>query len=187
MAIGLSLLVIIAWNYFYGVPQINKAQQTQQAQQTQAQNTGAPPNAATPAAPAAHPESPGGHRSLRQRTRPSSPRPAPSARRQPAHSHRYAEPDGPTTSYMFTAAATSVENNSGGAGHAAIPTALIRRFGTPPTSGYFVLHEGLIGVIGDGTLEEITYDASRRRRAGIAQARATAAGSASPTSTGLPP
>ncbi len=34
---------------------------------------------------------------------------------------------------------------------------LISRTGTPPTSGFFILHEGLIGVI-DGTLKEIDYD-----------------------------
>jgi YidC/Oxa1 family membrane protein insertase len=35
--------------------------------------------------------------------------------------------------------------------------ALISRHGTPPTLGYYILHEGLIGVLGDDGLQEITY------------------------------
>lgn len=37
------------------------------------------------------------------------------------------------------------------------PYGLIRRWDTPPTAGFFILHEGPIGVLG-GTLEEIDYD-----------------------------
>jgi YidC/Oxa1 family membrane protein insertase len=37
------------------------------------------------------------------------------------------------------------------------PFALIRRNGTPETLGYYILHEGLIGVMGDQGLQEITY------------------------------
>src|SRR5215210_5745795 len=37
------------------------------------------------------------------------------------------------------------------------PFALIRRHGTPQTFGYYILHEGLIGVMGDKGLQEITY------------------------------
>ena len=37
------------------------------------------------------------------------------------------------------------------------PYGLISRWGTPPTLGFFILHEGPIGVI-DGQLEEIDYD-----------------------------
>ena len=36
------------------------------------------------------------------------------------------------------------------------PFALISRHGTPPTLGYYILHEGLIGELGD-KLEEVTY------------------------------
>jgi YidC/Oxa1 family membrane protein insertase len=36
------------------------------------------------------------------------------------------------------------------------PYALISRHGTPPTLGYYILHEGLIGELGD-KLEEVTY------------------------------
>jgi YidC/Oxa1 family membrane protein insertase len=35
--------------------------------------------------------------------------------------------------------------------------ALISRHGTPVTLGYYILHEGLIGVMGDQGLQEITY------------------------------
>jgi YidC/Oxa1 family membrane protein insertase len=37
------------------------------------------------------------------------------------------------------------------------PYALISRHGTPQTAGYYVLHEGLIGVLGDSGLQEYTY------------------------------
>jgi YidC/Oxa1 family membrane protein insertase len=37
------------------------------------------------------------------------------------------------------------------------PYALISRHGIPPTAGYYVLHEGLIGVLGESGLQEFTY------------------------------
>jgi YidC/Oxa1 family membrane protein insertase len=37
------------------------------------------------------------------------------------------------------------------------PYALISRHGTPPTLGYYILHEGLIGVLGDQGLQEVSY------------------------------
>ena len=37
------------------------------------------------------------------------------------------------------------------------PYALISRHGTPETLGYYILHEGLIGVLGADGLQEITY------------------------------
>jgi YidC/Oxa1 family membrane protein insertase len=37
------------------------------------------------------------------------------------------------------------------------PYALVSRHGTPETLGYYILHEGLIGVLGDQGLQEITY------------------------------
>jgi YidC/Oxa1 family membrane protein insertase len=45
------------------------------------------------------------------------------------------------------------------------PFALISRHGTPQTLGYYILHEGLIGVFGDLGLHEVTYktiDAKKR-------------------------
>jgi YidC/Oxa1 family membrane protein insertase len=37
------------------------------------------------------------------------------------------------------------------------PFALISRHGAPPVSGYYILHEGLIGYLGDQGLQEYTY------------------------------
>ena len=39
----------------------------------------------------------------------------------------------------------------------ALSFGLIRRHGTPETRGYYILHEGLIGVLGDNGLQEFTY------------------------------
>jgi YidC/Oxa1 family membrane protein insertase len=39
------------------------------------------------------------------------------------------------------------------------PYGLVSRHGRPSTLGYYVLHEGLIGVLGDKGLQEYTYDA----------------------------
>ncbi len=37
------------------------------------------------------------------------------------------------------------------------PYALVSRHGTPATLGYYILHEGLIGVLGEHGLQEVTY------------------------------
>jgi YidC/Oxa1 family membrane protein insertase len=37
------------------------------------------------------------------------------------------------------------------------PYALVSRHGTPQTLGYYILHEGLVGVLGDQGLQEFTY------------------------------
>jgi YidC/Oxa1 family membrane protein insertase len=47
--------------------------------------------------------------------------------------------------------------NKGAAVVTLYPFALIRRDGTPQTLGYYILHEGLIGVMGDQGLQEFTY------------------------------
>ena len=47
--------------------------------------------------------------------------------------------------------------NKGAAPVTLYPYALISRHGTPPTLGYYILHEGLIGVLGDQGLQEVTY------------------------------
>ena len=39
------------------------------------------------------------------------------------------------------------------------PFGLIRRHGTPETAGYYILHEGLIGMLGENGLQEFTYKA----------------------------
>ncbi len=57
--------------------------------------------------------------------------------------------------YMFTITQRVV--NTGDASVTLHPYGLISRWGTPKTLGYYILHEGPIGVL-DGTLEEIDYD-----------------------------
>ena len=57
--------------------------------------------------------------------------------------------------YLFTIK-DEVTNRSASA-VSLYPYALISRHGTPPTAGYYVLHEGLIGVLGEAGLQEYTY------------------------------
>lgn len=56
--------------------------------------------------------------------------------------------------YMFTV--TQRVRNAGGAEVSLSPYGLISRTGTPKTLGYYILHEGLLGVIND-TLQEVDY------------------------------
>jgi YidC/Oxa1 family membrane protein insertase len=68
--------------------------------------------------------------------------------------------------YMFTIK-DSVENKGGDA-VSLHPYALILRHGAPKVAGYSVLHEGFLGVIGDSSVQEITYkniekETNRRR------------------------
>ncbi len=56
--------------------------------------------------------------------------------------------------YMFTVTREVV--NNGAAPVTLYPYALVSRWGTPKTLGYYILHEGPIGVL-DGTLNEINY------------------------------
>ena len=57
--------------------------------------------------------------------------------------------------YMFTI--TDSVTNSGAAPVSLRPYALILRHGKPNVAGYSVLHEGFVGVIGDGGVQEVTY------------------------------
>ena len=57
--------------------------------------------------------------------------------------------------YLFTI--TEKVDNSGAAPVSLMPYGLVSRHYTPPISGYFILHEGLLGVLA-GTLNEITYE-----------------------------
>jgi YidC/Oxa1 family membrane protein insertase len=57
--------------------------------------------------------------------------------------------------YMFTV--KDEVANKGGADVTLYPYALISRHGAPPTLGYYILHEGMIGVLGDQGLQEVTY------------------------------
>jgi YidC/Oxa1 family membrane protein insertase len=65
--------------------------------------------------------------------------------------------------YLFTVNDEVV--NKGGAPVTLYPYALISRHGTPPTLGYYILHEGLIGVLGDQGLQEITYSDVEKKKA----------------------
>ena len=47
--------------------------------------------------------------------------------------------------------------NSGSAAVTLYPFALISRHGTPHVSGYYILHEGLVGYLGDQGLQEYSY------------------------------
>ncbi|MBO0719154.1 MAG: membrane protein insertase YidC, partial [Rhizobiales bacterium] len=57
--------------------------------------------------------------------------------------------------YLFTVR-DEVANNGGGP-VTLFPYGLISRHGTPEVQGYYILHEGLIGVMGDQGLQEETY------------------------------
>jgi YidC/Oxa1 family membrane protein insertase len=59
------------------------------------------------------------------------------------------------TDYLITVT-DEVENKSGGE-ISLYPYALISRHGMPKVQGYWILHEGLIGVLGDAGLQEITF------------------------------
>jgi YidC/Oxa1 family membrane protein insertase len=58
--------------------------------------------------------------------------------------------------YMFTVE-QSVANTTG-APVTLYPYGLVSRHGTPPTAGYYILHEGLIGVMGEDGLVEVDYE-----------------------------
>ncbi len=57
--------------------------------------------------------------------------------------------------YMFTITESVV--NAGGETVNVRPYALVLRRGMPKVSGYSVLHEGFVGVFGDGGVQEVTY------------------------------
>jgi YidC/Oxa1 family membrane protein insertase len=57
--------------------------------------------------------------------------------------------------YLFTLKDEVI--NSGSAAVSLYPCALVTRHGTPRVSGYYVLHEGLIGVLGDRGLQQVKY------------------------------
>jgi YidC/Oxa1 family membrane protein insertase len=246
LAIGLSLAVLLGWNYFYGAPKIDAARQAT-LQSTQA----APPNAVTSASPAANPENPGlatapgapaepaqilrtrdqalalspripldtpaliGSISLRggriddvslknyrETIDPKSPMIvllSPLGSANPYYAETgYVGAAGstlalPNANTVWTASgqkltpATPVEltwdngqgltfkrtisiddrymfsikesvENKGAQPAALLPFALISRHGKPKTDGYAVLHEGLLGIVGDSRIIELTYD-----------------------------
>ena len=66
-----------------------------------------------------------------------------------------AAPSRSTTNYLFTIEDSVA--NKGSAPVSLYPYALISRHGKPEMLGYYILHEGLIGVMGDQGLQEIAY------------------------------
>jgi YidC/Oxa1 family membrane protein insertase len=65
--------------------------------------------------------------------------------------------------YMFTI--KDEVANKGAAPVTLYPYALIARHGIPQTLGYYILHEGLIGVFGDKGLQEETYADVEKKKA----------------------
>ena len=57
--------------------------------------------------------------------------------------------------YVFTI--KDEVTNKGAAPVTLYPYGLISRHGTPTTLGYYILHEGFIGVLGDQSLQEVAY------------------------------
>jgi YidC/Oxa1 family membrane protein insertase len=64
--------------------------------------------------------------------------------------------------YLFTV--RDEVTNSGTAAVSLQPYALVSRHGTPKTSGYYILHEGLIGVMGDQGEQQFTYKAMEDKK-----------------------
>ncbi len=244
LAIALSILVIIGWNYFYGAPQLEKARQTQ----TEINQPSAPPQPGASSGTPGQPLSPSAQKTTinetplvpksrgealaasprikldtaslagsinlkgvriddvslkayHETTDPRSPNielfsPVGSAQAYYAELGFVAKPGSPLVlpgpdsiwhtdrqtltaatpvtltydnghglvfhrkisvdnNYMFTIT-DSVENKTGAA-VTLYPYALVSRHGTPPVSGYSILHEGMIGVIGDSGVQEPTY------------------------------
>jgi YidC/Oxa1 family membrane protein insertase len=73
---------------------------------------------------------------------------------------------------MFSVKET-IENKSG-APITLQPYAAITRIGKPKTDGYAVLHEGLLGIIGDSRIIELTYDAIEKETQMMKLAEGTA-------------
>jgi YidC/Oxa1 family membrane protein insertase len=241
LAIVLSALVLIGWQIFYGMPQLEKQKQTQQ-QQTQ-QVPGSPPQSqpGAPPAPGSTPQAPGtvpGQTVTREAAIAASPRVhidtpsltgsislkggriddlslvkyretvdptsppvvllSPSGSPNPFYVEYGWSPPGGTTlkvpsadtlwqqqgsgplsvgrpvtltwdngeglefrriiavdeNYMFTIKDEVI--NKGGAPVTLYPYGLVSRHGTPHTLGYYILHEGFVGVLND-KLQEETY------------------------------
>ena len=65
--------------------------------------------------------------------------------------------------YLFTI--RDEVNNAGMAPVTLYPYALVSRHGTPQTLGLYILHEGLIGVLGDLGLQEVSYETIDKQKA----------------------
>ena len=78
--------------------------------------------------------------------------------------------------YMFTL--TQRVRNATGAPVALHPWARIRRDTKPTTEGYYILHEGMLGIL-DSRLKEVTYDTAKsdgEKKAGVALEQASTGG-----------
>jgi YidC/Oxa1 family membrane protein insertase len=64
--------------------------------------------------------------------------------------------------YLFTL--RDEVTNHGPAAVSLYPYSLVSRHGTPQTSGYWILHEGLIGVMGDQGEQQFTYKAMEDKK-----------------------
>ncbi len=243
LAIVLSGVVLLGWNYFYGVPQVEKQRQQAQTSAPATAQSGAPAVPGTPALPGATPNAPvtapavattetreaalargprvnvdtprifgsisltGGRiddvslKAYRETVDPKSPNivllqptnapnpyyadfgwvsaagiTTPNAATVWSASATSLTPDKPVTlswdngqgmlfrriisvdqNAMFTVR-DEVENKSA-ATASLLPYGLVARHGRPVTLGFYVLHEGLIGVMGEQGLNEYTYDA----------------------------
>jgi YidC/Oxa1 family membrane protein insertase len=249
LAIVLSVVVLLGWNYFYGMPQMERQKQAQQAAQQPAPAQpnqvgplpGASPPQGSPAAPipGTVPPPPGapttetresalqrspriaidtpslsGSINLRggriddvllknyhETVDPRSPRivlfspsgspnpyyaefgwvasgatiPTPTAETMWIASGRTLTPAQPVTltwdngqglifrreiavddKYLFTV--RDAVENTGATPVTLHPYGLVSRHGTPTTQGFYVLHEGMVGVLGEQGLQEYTYD-----------------------------
>src|SRR6266545_5429053 len=241
LAIVLSALVLIGWQIFFGMPQVEKQKQAQQQQQTQPSPTVPQQEPGTTPQPGTAPPAPGapGQTLTREAALALSPRVrietprlagsialkggriddlalvkyretvdprspavvllAPSGSPHPFYAELGWSPPGSTTlklpgsetmwqqqgsgalsvgrpvtltydngeglefrrtiavddKYLFTI--KDEVANKGAAPVTLYPYGLISRHGTPETLGYYILHEGLIGVFGDKGLQEETY------------------------------
>ncbi len=64
--------------------------------------------------------------------------------------------------YLFTVKDTVT--NNGAAPFTLYPYGLISRHGTPKIEGFYILHEGLIGVLGEQGLQEVTYSKMEEKK-----------------------
>jgi YidC/Oxa1 family membrane protein insertase len=64
--------------------------------------------------------------------------------------------------YLFTV--RDDVRNSGTDAVTLYPYALIRRHGTPHVEGFYILHEGLIGVLGEQGLQEVSYKTADEKK-----------------------
>src|SRR5205085_668182 len=160
IAIVLSAIVLLGWQYFIGMPQMEKQRQEAQLKQQQQQTQQAPAPTTTPA-PGTAP-APG---TVAQPGAPPAPGQAsPAAQAQTREAVLAASPriaiETPRLKGSIALKGARLDDLALSAYAEPVtlfPYALISRHGTPHTEGYYILHEGLIGVLGEQGLQEQTY------------------------------